>query len=314
MKLFALRRTNTVVRPLSVSRRKNWRGLLRVVGLWSLCGGLGSGLWAKSAIAGVGERIDDIGQQMLAWYGGRVSGGPRQLSINGLELRLESAVSDETIEEVFNHFAKECRKRAGVIADAKPQTTADGFSFAEFNDLKSGIMRRANDEKGTIVCIDTVRPLEAREFLERVNHYSKTQNFADIGHIRALSARRVSNRTHMLMMGSVGDLRLGLAFPKAGDVPGQEPRQVPRPQGTRRIFDSAEHDGGNAIHIYEGPAGEPGSVIGFYRKELAAKGWRFIENSRPNTLFAELGALRLLVIASKSKEGRVNTTLAELSR
>jgi hypothetical protein len=314
MKLLALRRTSTSDRTINVSQRKNWSGLLRVVGLWTLCGGLGSGLWAKSAIASVGERIDDIGQQMLAWYGGSTSDGPRRLSINGLEFRLESAVSDAPIEEVFNHFADECRKRAGVIADEKNQTNAAGFGIAEFHDLKSGILRRANDEKGTIVCIDTVRPLEAREFLERVEHYAKSENLADVGQIRALSARRSHNRTHLLMMGSVGELRLGLAFPKTGDVPGQEPRQVPRPQGARRIFDSAEHEAGNAIHVYEGPAGEPSREIGFYRKELASKGWKFIENDRPNTLFAELGSRRLLVIALKSKEGRVNTTLAEFSR
>lgn len=295
-------------------RRRNWAGLSRVIGVWSLCFGLGLGLWVKSAVAGVGESIDDLGQQMLAWYGGKTTSAPRLLSINGLPFRLESAVTDATIQETFDHFAAQCRKRAGVTTEQKTKDSGHELALEDYRDLGSGVLRRASEEKGTIVCIDTTRPLEATEILARIRRYTETWNLSDIGQLRALSAHRVGGRTQVLMMAAVGAMSLKQAFPKAGDVPGQEPKHVPRPPESRRMFDAAEHDVGNAIHIYESPGHEPSVLAAFYRTELEDRGWTVTDGRSPGMLLAEQGQRRLLVLSTAVTAEKLRTSLVELSR
>jgi hypothetical protein len=251
---------------------------------------------------------------MLAWYGGNTSNAPRRLSINGFELSLESAVTDATIREVFDHFADQCRKRAGVITGNKPEKLLDSISFADFQNLKSGMVRKESEAQGTIVCIDTERPLEAQEVLARIRRYTVTRDFADVGQLRALSARRNGAVTQLLMIGSVGEMKLDRAFCTTGDVPGQEPNGVPRPPESRRVFDTSEHEGVNAIHVYESPGEVPEAVTDFYRTELTLSGWTVRDSRRPGAFLAELAHRRLLVIVTKGEKNELKTSLVELSR
>jgi hypothetical protein len=262
----------------------------------------------------MGESIGELGQQMLEWYDGRATDSPRKLTINGFELSIQSAVSNATIHEVFDDFAAECRKRAGVLADHKEKEIIDQIKSDDWQNIESGIIRRESASEGTIVCIDTGRPLEPQEVLERVKLYTKTHDLADIGRVRALTARRSGNRTQVLTVASEGPMNLAKAFPKTGDAPGQEPAEVPRPPDSRRIFDTTEQIGNSAFHIYESRGKTANEVATYYRTELQNRGWSVTDSRHAGSLLAEKGQRRILVIASQSQKETLKTSLVELSR
>jgi len=297
---------------VKLSRRLG--GALRVMGLWSFCLGLGLVFWVQRATAQMSETVQDIGQQMLTWYGSKSDELPRRITINGLEFSLVSATSRTQIHQLFETFAQECSRRSGLsLTDAISHRVRSTANDQE-RDLLSGVFRQESETQGIVVCLDTGRPLQPSELFERLQRYGSERDLSALGSVRAMVARRSESRTQALLIGSVGQMNLSRAFPALGDAPGIEPVLLPRPPHSRRLLDTAEHSASNAVHVYETSGGSVDAVTTFYKSELPRLGWHATPEKRPGVLMVEQGRRRVLLLSRSSGPETVRTSLVELSR
>lgn len=310
-------------------------GPLRAAAVLLLIGAVATTALARRAEASFGEAIVNTSQELLSWYGSSAAEGPRRLTINGLQLDVLSASSSATIRELFDAFAKQCRAHSGFDISTKVARSLESRASAsavDGNDSSAlqGIFRKESESEGLILCLDTDRPMTPKDLLGRLTRYARSKDLSDFGKLRAMTARRTKGRTQALLMGSAGPMNLAQAFPKSGDVPGQEAPFIPRPPGSRRVLDSDAGPTANALHVYETEPRAPGTlaangasadlcakvpgIAAFYRRELVALGWRLSEGDTSGALMAERTASRLLILPTELEDCRVRTSLIELSK
>jgi hypothetical protein len=82
-------------------------------------------------------------------------------------------------------------------------------------------------------------------------------------------------------------------FPKAGDAPGVDFPDLPRPPGSRRILSAWEEGQAPAVNIYESSTLKPDQLDKFYRAELPKLGW---EAAIPPSKGSDLLAHPLIVM------------------
>ncbi len=115
--------------------------------------------------------------------------------------------------------------------------------------------------------------------------------------MRYVFAERSRNGgAHFVVFWSEGELNLFDMFPAAGDAPGQDPPDVPRPEGSRRILSAWEHGEPASMTIYAGGRRDAASLERWYRKRLTDDGWRILDRGHATRVQAELRDARAMVI------------------
>ena len=94
---------------------------------------------------------------------------------------------------------------------------------------------------------------------------------------RYVYAQPGAERTQVVRFWTDGPLDLEALLPEAGDAPGSDAPDVPRPPGARRILSARELGEPQQITLYETGGAAPRDLAAWYRERLAAIGWRPLE-------------------------------------
>jgi hypothetical protein len=175
--------------------------------------------------------------------------------------------------------------------------------------LFDGVLRTESDKEGVVACIDTSGKLGLQELLGRLQRFQKSGDLADVGELRYALARKVGDKTSVLMAWTEGSMPVLRMFPASGDAPGVDPVDVPRVPGMRRLLSTWENGEPYALALYSAPGQAPGPLAARYRSELTLAGWTSSVVPLPSAatgraLVARRGARTAIIrIASQPSSG-----------
>ncbi len=263
-------------------------------------------LFLRAARAQISESLSGFGAELMTWQSVRTHTAPRTLSLNGLELGLVSASTDESVRQALDRFHALCRKRGGLSV---PGALRDRFPAG-----LDGALREETASEGFLACLDTGGPLALDELGERLGEFARSGDLKALGELRYVFARRRGEKTSLLVLWTEGSASLLHMFPEQGDAPGRDPNDVPRPAKTKRLLSAAEHGAPYSLSLYDAPGRSTDELGRWYRTALEAKGWAVSPGGSPGTLVARRASRTLIVrVATARRSGQVVASVLELS-
>lgn len=260
----------------------------------------------RSAQAQLGESLLGFGGQLAKWQEMKAQSGPRQLNVNGLQLGLITLSTELDVTSALDRFQDHCRQRGGL---AIPSPIAKELGAG--NHVFDASFRQESSAQGVLACLDSGHPLSLTELTERLTRLRDTGDLAALGDLRYVFARRTGDTTTLLVFWTEGSAPLLRLFPKVGDAPGRDPKDLPRPPASQRMLSAAEQGARYSLTLYRTPNQAPEQARDWYRRELEQRGWRL--NVDPSGSLSARRANRLLLLQFSASEGRGGVaTVAEL--
>jgi hypothetical protein len=292
------------------------KGVFRVLGLASLMLATATGITLHRAEAHLKESLRGLGEQIAAIDGFRPNSAPRDLLINGLDLKVVAVSTPLGVKDALDRFQSTCHAVGNIDLSAAlkqklPDSPAVLNAPREENSVPAGVIRQDAERDGFLACIDIAENTDAEGLLSRLQEFGKTKNLKSLGQLRYALARRESKTTNLLLMWTEGDAKLSEMFPAQGDAPGSDMRDVPRPKGSRRLISAFEQGMPFGIASYEIQGGDLASVTRDYQAQLAAGGWRSLPLKKGG-IFAEKSARKLVVQLRELRDRNVVVTISDL--
>ncbi len=222
----------------------------------------------RSVRADVTELLWGVGTEVMKYPGAALE-ATRSLQLNGVYISFRTETIDAPLKDVLAHYESLCvGEDAGLIARLSMQTAH-------------------NDEAGYVACLelgDASRDL--RSLSNRLLQFSETGDLAQLGALRYVRARRVSDdaqdKTFVLTVWADSAFNLRQMLPVAGaDGGGSDLAGVPRPPGSQRVLSAWEPWQPSGVFVYRVADQSAAALASFYRTELPKNGWTIIEQ-RPS--------------------------------
>lgn len=250
----------------------------------------------RSAQARTGELLHGFGAQLLEWQDARLHSAPRRITLNGLELQLVSATSQKDVGSTLDRFEVLCHERGGIAA---PQALRGKLPA-----VLGGTFRQESSGAGVLACIDSGRPLELDEIATRIQRFAATGDLSALGDLRYVVARTDGQSTTVLVAWTEGPTPLLRALAKAGDAPGRDPSDVPRPSGLRRVLSAAEHGQPYSVSIYRSEERSGAALLEWYERSLVNSGWTTMaREAGADSLVARRGVRTVLIRVGRHRNG-----------
>jgi hypothetical protein len=287
--------TATRRKRASEAWRPRLRGWLRVAGFLAVVSaGLGY-VAVRSAYAETERAIRGLGQQLVQELGPALVSTPQALSINGERLFISSTQSALSVREVLDQLAASCASRTassaplpwiGQLPSAPAHSPRDGAREAAAQEPslllrallddpgRLSILRNDSAEEGHLACLaQPGRERGLSAFLERAGDFVASGDLSRLGDVRYVAARKLENgKTHVIAVWSEGEFRIGALFPEAGDAPGSDLPDVPRPPDATRQLCATAAGRAFGLRLYDS-ARPRHEVLAFYERELPSRGW-----------------------------------------
>lgn len=296
------------------SRLRVWRrfafGVARVTLLFAFLSVLSILVWVKSAKAKVSEALAGFGHQLAGLHATTLHSNPRLLTVNGVTLHVVSASSRLGVSEVMNGLEALCRPNAGVSV---PPEIPKKLRAPHDTTPVGGILRKESENEGLIACLDPGRPLSLDELALRLKRFSETGNLGDVGELRYALVRKSDEGASALVLWTEGDVLLRGMFPATGDAPGSDPKNIPRPEGARRLFSGAEHGAPYSATLYEGGKLAEKELFDWYVARLSGAGFVVRPDPERRELVAERDGRVVVIRTSRTALGKTVASVAELS-
>jgi hypothetical protein len=260
---------------------------------------------ARSAMGGISEQALIVGRQLAKLED--LTESANRLSLNGQEIQLASAVTQEPLEKVLDRFEALCREDAVLVHEfARLDKLLEQKLPERTSSFDLGILRKQNDHDGMVACM-VQDASTTRSALEGFQRFMETEDLKEIGLLRYAYARKTDNgRTHVLTAWTDGSFKLSALTPKAdgSDTPGSDPAGALRPPDSVRLLTAAAHGAPHAVRIYESSA-KPADVLASYDREMPKLGWEAIAAvpyDFPEARQFTKGGVDLLVVADENGE------------
>ncbi|HVW25518.1 MAG TPA: hypothetical protein VHC69_09115 [Polyangiaceae bacterium] len=286
-------------------------GCLRALLVFGLALGVALALVVRDVKAEAETALLGFGEELMHWANTSTHGKPRRLTLNGLDFKLVTLSTSLPVKDVVERLHMLCRERGGVLPpeEALRMPARDKGSLPR---LVDGTITTVTEHEGFIACLDTTRPLDVTELARRLERVVEKGELSELGELRYMLARREGNTTTALVLWTEGSFPLLRAFPAKDDAPGVDPRNCPRPAGSRRLLSALEHGAPYSVTIYSVPDSAPSRLDAWYGDALAGAGWR-VRRGAGETFLAEQGERRLMIHVDRSAAGEITATVLELS-
>jgi len=239
-------------------------------------------VWAANRVeAEVQEIMLGLGAEMMQMPDAD-TGRLRQMNFNGAPIQFRTARTDKPMAEVLDYFEGRCQERDGRLAEQfeelmEREPRLEGLDPAELD----GTMRFDTRQRGYVACLDMGEEQQDHEdIIGRVGEFVRTGDIADVGHMRYLYAQRVENdETFFVTVFSDHPVNIYEMFPTEGDAPGQDPVDIARPPGARRLLSAWEEGKPYGMFVYtDGGGTSAADTEALYRSELMpGRGWAPVE-------------------------------------
>jgi len=285
-------------------------GCLRAGFVLSLVVGALCALAIRSAEARVGESLRGFASELLSWKSAKFASAPRNLWLNGGELRFISASTELSVSETLDRVQGMCEQHGGLagaeqVLNAKRAALGSGSTA-----WLHGAFREESTTEGFLACLDTGGALGRSELARRIQRFAETGNLAELGQLRYVLARREGNTTSALLLWTEGDFPLLRMFPERGDAPGRDPLDLPRPRQAERLLSAVERDAPYSLTLYR-VASAPAPALIDYLEELKRAGWSIAPGGRADAAVARHGD-RTVIISIRAS-GAQTATLSVLA-
>lgn len=271
------------------------------------------GITMHRASAQISEALTSFGRRLADITEWVPHSTPRRLFVNGIELRFLTIGTTLPIRDALDRFEGLCKlpPRAEFPSATRLRLAVEslGQSDEDLTD-RAGIVRQESDREGVLACLD-VGATSGEAFLGRLLEFGRTKRLSALGQLRYAMARRTGETTTLVVLWTEGDTLLGDAFPRAGDAPGRDIANVPRPAQSRRILSAFEEKLPYGIVAYRVDGLEMQSVAADIVQRLARAEWTATE-ARPGLIRAVQGRRRLIVRISERRKGVVVVTISDL--
>ena len=298
-------------RTIRVEPLPRWRRVARALGRIALVAaflGLVAGGWAyHPARAQLRDNLFGLGTQMMASEHASRQDAPRDLVVNGQTIHLSSGTTTRPAREVLDYFEERCARADGGLVAELDRLVREHPEGATPARPGTPTMREDDGRNGFVACLDLgAAPVCVAELVERLGRFGETGDVSVVGDARFVFAEQLGEgaetRTHFVGLWTEGEFNVLRMFPEQGDAPGADVDGVARPPGARRVLSGHERGMPSSITVYETRLGEA-ELDGFYRRELGAAGWTFLETAArpsdaPATLVAERGERMVTLIFS----------------
>lgn len=266
-------------------RFKHLPNLLRL-GAFVVFVSCATAVWSlRAASAHVREGMLSLGREMMQYADGSSMGRTRTLQINGASLDFASGSTRDGLSTVLDFYRDRCATRDGIsrqLSDMEgtlpptgPAATPSARPLSTF--------RVDDGARGYVACFDVgQRQLSPNELVRRLQAFVASGDLSELGHLRYLYAERLgSGRTRFVGFWSDGEVNVVHMFPTTGDAPGEDPENIPRPNGMRRMLSAREIEHPYSMSIFSGTDGSD-VVESHFRTEMPHHGWHLIPPRGPD--------------------------------
>ncbi|HVY28782.1 MAG TPA: hypothetical protein VHB79_19635 [Polyangiaceae bacterium] len=261
----------------------------------------------RSAHARLGEALLGFGDQLVKLQDLKANSAPRQLNINGSSMGVLTLSTQLDVAAALDRFHSLCRQRGGLQV---PPALANKLGPART--AFDATFRQEGSTEGVLACIDSGHPLSLEQLTERLTALRDSGDLAALGELRYVFARRSGTTTTLLVFWTDGSAPLLKMFPPAGDAPGRDPENVPRPEGSRRVLSATEHGAPYHVTLYKAGSRSSAALLNWYSHALEASGWQLAPGSSAGSLRAQRQGRHVVVACSSAKDGGAVATIAEL--
>ncbi len=276
------------------------------------------------------QTFREVGGQISEYLTAHVDGA-ESVSLNGERFAFAAMTSEQSVEQVLAATERACAQSPGDVASELGRVTENlrktdarlGLSEPE----KLTTLRRDSSrgqEHGDVTCL--TRPADdgahaaTRGFVARLERFAETFALGELGEAHYLRAERDpdSGKTRILYVRSLGPLQLSKLFPEgAGDAPGRDPRDIPRPPGSVRTLSAGIERTSDGFYSYESPEAAA-TVLTFYDRELS-RSWEKmkLDERDPETRLSRAyarGSRATYVVVEPRAGGGSDVALILLSR
>jgi hypothetical protein len=271
----------------------------------------------RAAYGEAKKRAMVLGDELAQLTATDAPGEISTLRVNGEAIHVASATTTAPFAEIVDRLEKACREHA----DGLTPTFADlgaamkpGVALPALGGPGAGTVREVHGDKGLVFCFAAGRPEDAaglsgqRDFVSRLQGFSRSGDLGDIGRVRYANVRSVGTAEHPLTqvvaIWTDAHFSIQAAFPAKGDAPGTDAEHVVRLPGSRRLLTAASDGAPYSVRAYE--ASMPiDRALATFDAEMPKLGWtpdttakRTLEGSRAY----RRGAVEVLVTAKAHDE------------
>jgi hypothetical protein len=258
--------------PKTVDRHKHRKGMLRAVAYGTVFGIVCACVSVRFARAEVIDNSIIVGRQMTELA---QSSKTQALKVvmNGQEMIFASQGSHDSPEAILDRYEKLCKDNAAQSTDEWKDLAAKAPGGARGKDLAEtgGTMRGGSREEGTVMCF--VKSSSSKTKIgEALATFQATGDMGAIGQLRYAYVRKTKNGgTHVLTMWTLDKFNVREMLPEEGDAPGDDFPELPRPEGSRRLFAIKIVGAPYGLNVYESEQ-EPVALANGYDQRLTEKG------------------------------------------
>jgi hypothetical protein len=270
---------------------------------------------ARQAHARAKEGALLLGEQLLR-LSDTEEGNAHELSINGQTVHVTSAHTSLPLGKVLERFQTACEEHAdGMVADLADLESSFARAPAAQGFPGVGMLRDDRDGRGVVACFAAGREVDTSQLGARLERFSRSYDFADLGDLRYVAARsRSDGTTDVVASWTEGQFRLGEMFPAAGDATGEDPHAAPRPGAARRILSARDARAPYGVFLYE-LRGDAAQTLASYTGVVRQAGWVVHEavNARDESIAAfERSGVDVIVTVEPLDDGLSLLSIVEM--
>jgi hypothetical protein len=257
-----------------VHQRKGW---LRVFAYGTALGVVCGLVSIKFARAEVIDNALVVGRQMTE-LANSSKNQALNVRMNGQEVVYASQLSHDSPEAILDRYERLCKENAAQSPEdwkdlgAKAPARTQGKAVAE----TGGTMRGGSKDEGTVMCF--VRSSTSKPKIgEALATFQATGELGAIGQLRYAYVRKTKKGgTHVLAMWTMDKFNVKEMFPEAGDAPGEDFADLPRPADSRRLFSVQIAGAPYGLNVYESNE-DPTLLASSIDQRLTKSGWFAID-------------------------------------
>jgi hypothetical protein len=223
--------------------------------------------------AELSERSLSFGRQLGKL--GELAAQSTTIELNGARMMLTTTMRDEPVHVLLDRFAAVCARDSGGVREQLDELSASGATVpAALQRGAFGVYRTAREDlEGTAACFARKEGGGLMETLRRIDELLDTGDFAALGQLRYMFAKKALNgQSHVIAVSSLGSLPLDRMFPSVGDAPGGDLIDSVRPPRARRILSVRAEGSGLHTAMYESAA-EPDGAVAAFDPAMKARGF-----------------------------------------